>query len=186
MFKATQVAFSLVILATLAAAGDICAYTSRGCVGTFGCCINIPANVCCLYPDNYGWSNLKNMTSNGNWWASMYSDTCQTLLAGSVASADGQICLGAWDVPARSTSWRVTTNTNAKRSITVNQEAAQCMSPNVIGFTTDSGEERLFRIPDGTRFEDAEKFLEEGQFEELFKYEKGQPVVFEAVTKQLG
>ncbi|KAJ3504901.1 hypothetical protein NLJ89_g7700 [Agrocybe chaxingu] len=179
MFSATEVAFSLVISATLTAAGDICAYTSRGCVGTFGCCTNIPANVCCLYPDNYGWSNLfKNMTSNGNWWASMYSDTCQTLLAGSVASADGQICLGAWDVPARSTSWRATTNAaaNAKRSVAVKQEATHCMSPNVIGFTTDNGEERLFRIPGGTRFEDAEKLLEEGQFEELFKYEKGSSV----------
>ncbi|KAJ3508240.1 hypothetical protein NLJ89_g5863 [Agrocybe chaxingu] len=47
---------------------------------------------------------------------------------------------------------------------------ASAWEANVIGFTKDGTEHRL-RIPEGTKFADAEKLLNDGQFEELFKFE---------------
>ena len=86
---------STVILAgslSLAAARDICAYTSRGCTGTFGCCSGIGEGVCCTYPANYGWSTKwQGMPLNAFWLGRTFGDFCSTSTSGA-GSSTGSAC----------------------------------------------------------------------------------------------
>ena len=83
---------SLLGISSLVSAGDICTYTSRGCIGGFGCCYNILPGTCCNYPAGYGWSiKFQNMPENPYWFGTTYGDTCSTSTGGA-GSGDGNVC----------------------------------------------------------------------------------------------
>jgi hypothetical protein len=83
----------LLLLATsLVAASDICAYASRNCVESYGCCQNILPGTCCSWPNNYGWSvRYQNMPAS--WSGRTFSDSnCQRQWLGISPLVVGPIC----------------------------------------------------------------------------------------------
>lgn len=97
---------SFFTVSSLVYAGDICAYTSRGCIGGFGCCYNILPGTCCIYPAGYGWSTkFQNMPETPYWFGTTYGDTCSTSTGGA-GSGDGDICkIGSSDSSRSSYSY---------------------------------------------------------------------------------
>ena len=86
---------SVVLLLTvgLGSASDICTYTSRACVpASFGCCLNIPQNTCCYWPNNYGWSvKFQNMPSSP-WAGGMFPNSACLNRINGVGVSQNDLC----------------------------------------------------------------------------------------------
>ena len=83
----------LISAVSLVSAGDICTYTSRSCIGSFGCCNGIAQNTCCDWPSNFGWSvKFQNMPMTSTWFGKTFgTSTCSTQTGGG-GSSSGSIC----------------------------------------------------------------------------------------------
>ena len=76
-----------------ASAGDICTYTSRSCIGSYGCCYGIAQNTCCYWPSNYGWSvKFQNMPMTSTWLGTTYGDSICSTQTGGIGSSSGSAC----------------------------------------------------------------------------------------------
>ncbi|CAA7265245.1 unnamed protein product [Cyclocybe aegerita] len=152
MLSASKLALSLLIASTLASAADICAFTSRGCSGNYGC-----------------WHAVARLVAREDVRRPVpHPDGC-----GGLVFRERLVFNGPGWVAARAAAWDADTRSR-RRSVKFGARAddddSECMEANVIGFTKDGTEHRL-RIPEGTKFADAEKLLNDGQFDELFKFE---------------
>ncbi|KIM40881.1 hypothetical protein M413DRAFT_43185, partial [Hebeloma cylindrosporum] len=160
---------SFLAIFSLVSAGDICAYTSRNCIGGFGCCSNILPGTCCLFSTGYGWSTrFQNMPQTQYWLGTTYGDRCTTSTGGA-GDSNGNICLSVYPGPtylnAKSANWKADRlNT---RSFEGDASESDCMRMNVIGFTTENGEEKRFEVPKDRTFEEVDGFLKAGRYEEL-------------------
>ncbi|KAF8072210.1 hypothetical protein FPV67DRAFT_926154 [Lyophyllum atratum] len=173
MFKLTLVSTFFASLALQASAADICAYTSRSCAGSYGCCTGIAEGTCCYWPYNsgYGWSvRFTNMPLTGWWLGRTYGDTCTTSTGGG-GSSDGSTCVSVWDGPSYlnwlSANWDSDYRTR-RRSIEGNDTS--CVLPNVVGFIADDGEEHLVKVPEG-KFGEVNQLVKAEKYAELLKLE---------------
>ncbi|EDR13579.1 uncharacterized protein LACBIDRAFT_292408 [Laccaria bicolor S238N-H82] len=148
MHKPSLCSVVLLSAVSFVSASDICAYTSRNCLPTtFGCCSNIPQTTCCYWPNNYGWSvKFQNMPSSP--WAGSVSqnDVCTSVYNGSTYL-----------------NW-LSANWNA--GTLISRDDANCVRPNVIGFTTEVGEEHLVKVPEG-KFDELNEWVKTGSFSKL-------------------
>ncbi|KAH6905006.1 hypothetical protein BKA70DRAFT_1373324 [Coprinopsis sp. MPI-PUGE-AT-0042] len=155
--------------ALLVGATDICAYTSRSCTGSFGCCSNVPPGTCCQWgqPSGYGWS-VRWQNNAVAWFGTTYGDIgCSTRTGGLGTSAGSNGCLSVWDAPTwlnwASSRWVV----NGTRQA----EAAEvCQKPDTVGYTDSEGKVRAFKVPEG-RLEEAFDLLEKEAFSALEDFE---------------
>ncbi|CAA7265261.1 unnamed protein product [Cyclocybe aegerita] len=90
----------------------------------------------------------------------MYGDQCHTQ-TGAAGSSSGSVCLSVFNGPgwvaARAAAWDADTRSR-RRSVK-------------FGARADDDDSEIHRIPEDTKFADAEKLLNDGQFDELFKFE---------------
>ncbi|TFK44195.1 hypothetical protein BDQ12DRAFT_660991 [Crucibulum laeve] len=168
---------TLLLSIGLVFAADICTYTSRNCIGSYGCCYGIAEGTCCYWPANsgYGWSVKYSSMPTTPWWLGRaYGDLCTTLTSGS-GSSSGSICASVYTGPTYinwvSANWD--SDYRTRRSLEERGDTPQgdCVLPNVIGFTSDDGEEHLVKVPEG-KFEEVNELVKADNFKELLKLDK--------------
>ncbi|TFK44194.1 hypothetical protein BDQ12DRAFT_672549 [Crucibulum laeve] len=164
---------TLFAIIAVAFAANICAYTSRDCIGSCGCCTNTAEGSCCYWPSNssYGWSvRFSNMPSTPYWLGLTYGDFCWTQTSGA-GSSSGSVCSSVYPAPNRinwvSANWDADYRT--RRSVDVRGD--DCVVPDTIGFTNEDGKEHLVKVPEG-KFEDIANLIETLNFEALLKFER--------------
>lgn len=92
--------------------------------------------------------------------------------------ADHRMCpagASVWDDPSRlnwlSGNWDA--DYRSKRAIKLRDasETPNCAVPNVMGYTTKDGEDRVVKVPEG-KFEEVSEHVRAGHYEELEKLEE--------------
>ena len=174
-----------------ASAGDICTYTSRSCIGSYGCCYGIAQNTCCYWPSNYGWSvKFQNMPMTSTWLGTTYGDSICSTQTGGIGSSSGSACkyrrslrlfilltqtfffskgASVYNGPTylawKSAKWNA--GTGARRDLGT-RDNATCVQPNVIGFTTEDGKEHLVKVPEG-QFDEVNEWVKTDDFSKLLE-----------------
>jgi hypothetical protein len=180
----------LVSAVGFASASDICTYTSRSCIGSYGCCYGIAQNTCCYWPSNYGWSvKFQNMPMTSTWLGETFGDSiCSTETSGQ-GSSSGSICKcrgslrlfflltqrylskgdSVYNSPTylayKSANWHA--GTGARRDLET-RDNATCVQPNVIGFTTEDGKEHLVKVPEG-KFDEVNEWVKTDDYSKLLE-----------------
>ncbi|KIJ95218.1 hypothetical protein K443DRAFT_109108 [Laccaria amethystina LaAM-08-1] len=160
----------LVSAVGFASASDICTYTSRSCIGSYGCCYGIAQNTCCYWPSNYGWSvKFQNMPMTSTWLGETFGDSiCSTETSGQ-GSSSGSICDSVYNSPTylayKSANWHA--GTGARRDLET-RDNATCVQPNVIGFTTEDGKEHLVKVPEG-KFDEVNEWVKTDDYSKLLE-----------------
>ncbi|KIJ93343.1 hypothetical protein K443DRAFT_646175 [Laccaria amethystina LaAM-08-1] len=163
----------LLLLATsLVAASDICAYASRNCVESYGCCQNILPGTCCSWPNNYGWSvRYQNMPAS--WSGRTFSDSnCQRQWLGISPLVVGPISYRTTKtlpIGCLRTGVRVG-GSPPRRDTEDHNDVLNCVRPNVIGFTTKDGKEHLVKVPEGT-LDELNEWVKTEIFAKLLEFE---------------
>ncbi|KAF8988557.1 hypothetical protein BDQ17DRAFT_1200764, partial [Cyathus striatus] len=149
------------VAATTTLAADICTYTSRSCIGSYGCCYGIAEGTCCYWPSTsgLGWSVQYSGMPTTPWWLGRaYGDLCTTITSG----------VGA--INWVSANWDSDYRTRRSLEGRDNINGTNCVLPNVVGFTTEDGKEHKVKVPEG-KFGEVNDLLKEDNFEELLKLE---------------
>jgi hypothetical protein len=154
----------------------------------------IAQNTCCNWPSNYGWSvKFQNMPMTSTWFGKTFgTSTCSTQTGGG-GSSSGSICKNHETLPnlfsiltqrnifSLGTSvfngptylnW-LSANWNAGTGMRRDAEArddANCVRPNVIGFTTQDGVEHLVKVPEG-KFDEVNEWVKSDDFSKLLELE---------------
>ncbi|KAF6747843.1 hypothetical protein DFP72DRAFT_918408 [Ephemerocybe angulata] len=158
-------AFISLLVASSASAGNICAYNSRGCGGSYVCCNDIQAGYCCYWNNNQmGWSLQYTNMGSSHWWGGCYSENnCRTEATSVEATASskcvsvpaGNECNSQW----YSSKWAVA----ASRVEQVVD--ADCKLPDTIGFTW-SNKIYNINVPQG-QYTNLTNLLDAGDFHTL-------------------
>ncbi|KAH6912751.1 hypothetical protein BKA70DRAFT_1264849 [Coprinopsis sp. MPI-PUGE-AT-0042] len=153
----------------LVEATDICAYTSRSCIGNFGCCSNVPAGTCCQWgqPSGYGWS-VRWQNAAVNWFGTTYGDiNCGTQTGGLGTGAGSPGCLSVFNAPNYINWGSARWVANGARQAGATEA---CQKPDTVGYTDAEGKVHAFKVPED-RLEEAFDLIEKEAFTALEEFE---------------